>query len=849
MQTNRPSALPPLALTLARCARSGLWLLVGLLVLGACQAQETRPPAAAPTAPPATALLIRPGTTAAGPSADPPGLADPATNPAAAPTLTPPLEPAAALRQALDQRAIGAYSGAAQTLNTLLNQPAGPESDPATLRQARYYLAESFALRGRWSSAAAALQNFLNEEPGAVQDDYTARALFWLARSYESLGDWQSAVATYTQYRALATPLEPYAALRQAAQYAALGQPAEAARAYAHAAAAAIDRGQRARSYEELIALQRQAGQEHAALETYRTLLDLASMPGYRARLLVEAATLAEALGEPDQASAWLLAAVDSAPGTVSARQAVERLRAAGNPALDPADGALVLFGAEAYAAALPLFDEAIARAPADSDTARDLQRLRALTRRELGDFAAALEQLAQVATADPTSQAGRQARLDWIQTLGQSGEPAQAARLYVEYARANGDDWRAPIALDRAAQLFDRVGDRAAATQTRLELGTTYPTSDLAAPALARAAWHHYDAGEFGAAQAAWQQLANTHQGYERARGAFWAGRIARQHNDHQLTQVLFGMAHAAAPNSYYGTRAAEELGLPFNGTVPPGTPLSDADWENLARWVAAWSAAPETSTSTASPSDHAATLAEVASSGSVQRAVALAQVGLESEAVAEWNSARAEWNSDPPRLLALARLAHTHAVPYIALKTAEEIVALAPPEAGPPPEALERLIFPTPYAALVLAEARSQGVDPLLFYSLMRQESLFRPRATSWVGARGLAQVMPETGTGIAQSLGVDDFSIDDLYRPVVSVRFGTYYLGQRIGDMEGSMHGGLAAYNGGLGNAWRWAGGSAVADPDLFAETIDFAETRGYVKLVYGFYGAYRRLYAAP
>jgi len=55
------------------------------------------------------------------------------------------------------------------------------------------------------------------------------------------------------------------------------------------------------------------------------------------------------------------------------------------------------------------------------------------------------------------------------------------------------------------------------------------------------------------------------------------------------------------------------------------------------------------------------------------------------------------------------------------------------------------------------------------------------------------------------------------------------------------------GLAAYNGGYSNAQRWAGGTHVADEDQFTEIIDFAETREYVKKVYGYYGAYRHLYA--
>jgi len=61
-----------------------------------------------------------------------------------------------------------------------------------------------------------------------------------------------------------------------------------------------------------------------------------------------------------------------------------------------------------------------------------------------------------------------------------------------------------------------------------------------------------------------------------------------------------------------------------------------------------------------------------------------------------------------------------------------------------------------------------------------------------------------------------------------------------------MEGSVQAALAAYNGGLGNAQRWADGSSGADPDMFTEVIDFPETKGYVRAVYGFWGVYKGLY---
>jgi soluble lytic murein transglycosylase len=335
---------------------------------------------------------------------------------------------------------------------------------------------------------------------------------------------------------------------------------------------------------------------------------------------------------------------------------------------------------------------------------------------------------------------------------------------------------------------------------------------------------------------------LTASSNNYEQARGAFWAARLARSHQQNQEeASALFEMAHDAAPNSYYGYRAAEELGISLTGSVPLGASLTDEDWQTSAAWVLEWA---QTDTT-----DAQAVLADVERSGFVQRAVELREVGLDTEAIGEWNSGRDAWADEPLRLAALAWQAHHHNMPYIGLKASEQLVVLAPSEALPPPEPIERLMFPAPYSELVVQETRAHDVDPRLFYALLRQESLFNPGATSWVGARGLAQVMPSTGQGIAQNLGVADFQLDDLYRPQVSIEFGAFYLGQRLQDMEGSPHGALAAYNGGLGNAQRWASGSHVADADLFTEYIDYPETETYVKRVYGYYGVYQRLYTLP
>jgi soluble lytic murein transglycosylase len=161
--------------------------------------------------------------------------------------------------------------------------------------------------------------------------------------------------------------------------------------------------------------------------------------------------------------------------------------------------------------------------------------------------------------------------------------------------------------------------------------------------------------------------------------------------------------------------------------------------------------------------------------------------------------------------------------------------------------PAALRRLAFPLAYADLLSSEAEAFGLDPLLLAALVRQESLFEPSATSWAGARGLGQVMPATGEGIARRLGFEDFAPDDLYRPSVSMQFAAFYLATQMSVFDDQILVALAAYNGGPGNARRWleAGGG---DFDLFVELITLSESQRYLQRVFEGYAVYEQLYRA-
>ncbi|HLA43423.1 MAG TPA: lytic transglycosylase domain-containing protein, partial [Aggregatilineales bacterium] len=160
--------------------------------------------------------------------------------------------------------------------------------------------------------------------------------------------------------------------------------------------------------------------------------------------------------------------------------------------------------------------------------------------------------------------------------------------------------------------------------------------------------------------------------------------------------------------------------------------------------------------------------------------------------------------------------------------------------------PRYLVRLRYPIHYEDLVLPAAEEWGVDPLLVFSLIRQESLFEGFATSFAAAQGLMQIIPETGHEINQRIGWSaDYQNSDVYRPYINVYFGTFYLSWVMGLVENQPYAALAGYNGGPGNAMEWLSISG-ADIDLFVQTVGFEETQLYITRIYEQYTVYRELY---
>jgi soluble lytic murein transglycosylase len=156
-----------------------------------------------------------------------------------------------------------------------------------------------------------------------------------------------------------------------------------------------------------------------------------------------------------------------------------------------------------------------------------------------------------------------------------------------------------------------------------------------------------------------------------------------------------------------------------------------------------------------------------------------------------------------------------------------------------------IQRLVYPIRFQELAEREAKAHDIDPLLFYSLIRQESLFEEGARSYAAAQGLAQIIPSTGAEIAGRLNYPNYSNALIYRPHINLRFGAFYLDWVRNYVDGSLAAALAGYNAGPGNARTWQG-LAGGDETLFVELMTYGEPRLYIQMILSHYYHYNRLY---
>lgn len=148
----------------------------------------------------------------------------------------------------------------------------------------------------------------------------------------------------------------------------------------------------------------------------------------------------------------------------------------------------------------------------------------------------------------------------------------------------------------------------------------------------------------------------------------------------------------------------------------------------------------------------------------------------------------------------------------------------------------------YPIVYKETVEKYCDLYGVDQYLVQAVIRTESFFNEKAVSKKGAIGLMQIMPETGTWVAEKLNLENFTTEDLFEPEKNIMIGVWYISFLSNKFNGNLDNAIAAYNAGPSNVSKWLSTEDTSSDGENLIDIPFSETKKYsekVKLAYDMY----------
>ncbi|HEX7104308.1 MAG TPA: transglycosylase SLT domain-containing protein [Nitrolancea sp.] len=667
---------------------------------------------------------------------------------------------------------------------------------PATAAQAAMATARIQLALGNSLGASDTLTDLRDHYPQSREGN---DAQLMLAQIHASQGQRDHAITELTAYGKRNADIAPYVDLLIAGYLEDEGKTKDAL-AKAEALAARKDVIQRVtiEALERVRTIQLQRGDDDAYIKTTNQLLDLATVPGYRAELIYERGSTEKAQGNTAAATNDLNEVVKTYPDSSYALQAAAALSGLNaNSAVPSQQIGLLNYDAGNYKDAIAAFDNALSANPLDDSS----WYYRAMSTLRAGDDQTATTQLAQLPVKFPKSQFVAEA----LYTAGRLNEG------YGNLQTAN-DDYQGAIAHNPQAET---------ANNARLRLGFVF-----------------YLQGHYQNAVDVLKQVAGEPDLL--AQASFWQGKAYAQLKQTDNANAAWQKASKADPLGYYGQRAAELLAgkstsaEPANPVQTVKPDLTDDQQTVLDRWYGAQGTTADAARTT------------VLQSPAYQRYMHLTAVGLTRQAGWELSDFSDQNDHNLPVLAQFGELLLESGQYNSAYKVGLALQTDAQALGTTYPDALNRIAYPLAFASLVQSNAAQNKVDPLLFLALIRQESNYDPSVTSAADARGLAQIVPNTAKVMADALGMKDWNADLLYRPYAGVEFGTIYLHDRLSIFDDSIVQSLAAYNAGDSNAQGWVTQVKSDDPDVYVESIPFPETYDYVKNVYANYLNYLRLY---
>ena len=522
-----------------------------------------------------------------------------------------------------------------------------------------------------------------------------------------------------------------------------------------------------------------------------------------------------------------------AAPEAAGASAALARLNSTTSPAT--ADEATAradkLFAAKRYAEAADAYADAFARFAAAATVAAQLRRsVAAANARRIPDAVAALSALS-VSAVDERSEALHHLALAYARARQWD---AVRSTLTVMTSAHTRSPWTMR-ALVAAGQLAKEAKNAVDAAQFFRAAVNTFPGQSEVASAQFELAWQAHEAKNFQESSRLFVEHLAEYAGKNtdnRGRAGYWASRDSERAGRLSEARALYRAMLARYDANWYGYLAKQRLDQMARGTgaekeFPADSPIGRAA-ANLAPVTIA--------TETAGPE----------ADERIAKADQLSIVGLDEWAHEELDKTLESTPTSPRLNLAKARIFRSRDENVQAFNVLRRSF---PDYSQMKPEELTSdewdVFYPLAHWEIITQEARARNLDPYTVAGLIRQESVFNPRAVSSANAYGLMQLLVPTGRLMAKRAGVErPVTATALFEPRLNIQLGTSYMRDNI-DKFGRIEYVAAAYNAGPGRVGPWRA-SLPLEIDEWVEAIPFKETRGYVQGVVRNMLQYRRLY---
>jgi soluble lytic murein transglycosylase len=692
---------------------------------------------------------------------------------------------------------------------------------------------------GDYQSAIDTLSFLLDNNPEDIQRAY---ANFTLGQSYFALEQYDAATEAFSNYIDLRPgSIDGYA----------FNLRGDAKRASGNVADALVDyrTALQSPSYLDPLQIQIKIARSHAAvgdhitaLGIYQEIYNQTNSDYTKAQMDFLMGQSYLALGQAEQAYAVYSDAVNNYPTAYESYLALLDLVNANVP-VDELNRGIVDYYAGQYGVALAAFDRYFQAGAIDLPTALYYN---GLTLRALGGHEDAILEWNEIIDNHPDDRLWDTA---WEQVAYTQwhfmDNYDQAIQTLLDFVATAPNHPRAPEFLYDAATIAERSDRLEQAADLWERVAVEYPGYEKAQYALHLSGVTRYRLADYSGANGIFQHaLANAVTLEERSAGYLWQGKTQQALGNSEAATAAWELAANTDPTGYYSERARDLL-----REQPPFTPpqVYDLSFDPLVERAQAenWMRTTFNLPETVNLSD----LDTLVNDPRMVRGTELWELGLLEEARLEFEDLRNSVVDDPVNSYRLANYFAEIGLYRSSIWAARQVLTLAGmDDAGTmnAPIYFNRLRFGTYFSELIVPVAQEYGIHPLFLYSLIRQESAFEGFVRSSAGARGLMQIIPTTGQEIANELGwPNNYSDDDLYRPMVSIRLGTDYLDKWRAHLGGDYYAALAAYNGGPGNAIAWQE-LAQDDPDLFLEVVRFAETKEYIRSISEIFNIYRRIY---